>query len=784
MGKGSRNRQIHLQDKVENPQKYKAKKVKKPMPQWAKTTISIVLLVAVLFGVGALIFNKYGIIERNRIIIESKTGEFDVNQQIATYVAWQNIYYEATMEWMYMKYGLLEDTYGITKQGTDTYIEQERYALAMAQTYLKTNLRDAIDASLPTLLELVAVCDEAYTNNYHLDDKDQTTVEKSMTSLTEMALSYNYLDLSGFLTDNMFSGMLESDVRRAVEMSTLYNKYKTHTQVKFEMAITPEDLIAFRDAHPEDFFKIDYISYSTTDKTFADRLMAESVTNADEFKALILEKHFNDNYKTTYNKYVTQAAVTDIYNEVKSLFDTAESSALSDKLDAYEFSGVTTYKKDEDHDDALEKWIYDTGRKQYDVATFTNQDATGVYIVAFYSAAPGNMVEIREKFYAFDEGDSFTKEDGTLDNAFKDTIWNYLVESKKDKPSFPTVTYLDAAKKGANFKEACEKLANADAKLNYFKENGAVEVKGVSTDSSEDKLPSSLRNDLILLAPSEIGSIYVINDGVVSYVVYVTAINEAKEEYDIWYVTIEADEYYLIINDLTASLNKDYPTDKTATLTASPAAGSFDEWISQRGNSPIESARKEFDKKLFSTTSKNDAGVETTSHTIYMVVNTPMYLDETVAANGAYIPFYGVKDGMNATQQAEAAMELLKGKTYAEAIAAIQSLTDNANNVSPTVSSTITAESLANYAQLKKWFFEEERQPNEMAILGEQGKSEVYLAFCIEKGITWKNLAKEGAVNEDLTNWVTGLTSTYTINQNALDAIGAPTTTTAPATTA
>jgi len=781
MGKGSRNRNLHLQDKAENPQKYKPRKVKKPMPQWAKTTICIVLLVAVLFGVGALIFNKYGIIERNRVIIESKTGEFDVNQQIATYVAWQNIYYEATMEWMYMKYGLLEDTYGITKQGADTYIEQERYALAMAQTYLQTNLRDAIDASLPTLLELVAVCDEAYVNNYGLDENDQASVQKSMDSLTEMALAYNYLDLSGFLTDNMFYGMLESDVRRAVEMSTLYNKYKTHTEVKFEIAITPEDLVAFRDAHPEDFYKIDYLSYSTDNKEFAESLMAEGVTNADEFKKLILEKHFNDNYKTTFNKYVTQDKVTQIYNELKSLYDTEENKTLSNKLDEFGFSGTTTYKKDEDHDDALEKWIYSTDRKQYDVATFTNQDASGVYIVAFYSAQPGDMVEIREKFYMFEEGESFTKADGTVDSSFKSNILTYLFESKKDKPTFPTVDYLDAAKKGADFKEACAKLATADEKKAYFEKNDAKTVEKVSSDSSEDKLPTALRDDLILLAPSEIGSVYVINNGVTSYVVYVLAIDEVKEQYDIMYVTVQADEYYLIIDDLTTSLNKVYPTDKTATLTASPAAGTFEEWISERGSSAIVSARKEFDKKLFSTSTTDKDGVTTSSHTVYMVVNTPMYLDETVAINGAYIPFYGNKDGLNATQQAEKAMALLQGKTYAEAVAVLESLTDTANNISPTISSTITKDSLANYAQLQKWFFEEERQLNDMAILGEQGKTEVYLALCIEKGITWKNLAKEGAVAEDLTNWISGLTASYTVNQDALDAIGAPTTTTAAA---
>ena len=469
MGKGSRNRQIHQQDKAENPQKYKPKKIRKPMPKWATTAICVVLLIGVLFGVGAYIFNRYGIIERNRIIIESKTGEFDVTQQIATYVAWQNIYYEASMEWMYMKYGLLEDTYGVTKQNADTYIEQEQYALAMAQTYLDTNLRDAIDASIETLKELVAVCDEAYLNNVTLNEIDEQSVQDSIDSLTEMAVSYNFYDLTDFLTQNMFYGMRESDVRTAVEMSTLYNKYKTLIQVEFEMAITPADIVAFRDAHPEDFYKIDYLTFTTNNETLAKDLTADSVLNADQFKELILEDHFKNNYKTAYNKYVTQAEVTADYNSIKKLSDSAEKKELSDKLDELGVNPVKTYEASADNDEALEKWLFDTARKQYDTATFTNKAADGIYLVAFYSAeANKETVEARVLFRPFVEGDTYGE-----DTAFKTNILTYLKELKKDSTNFPEVSYKDATKKGNELKEECEALATNDEKKTFLKENGA-----------------------------------------------------------------------------------------------------------------------------------------------------------------------------------------------------------------------------------------------------------------------------------------------------------------------
>ena len=63
-----------------------------------------------------------------------------------------------------------------------------------------------------------------------------------------------------------------------------------------------------------------------------------------------------------------------------------------------------------------------------------------------------------------------------------------------------------------------------------------------------------------------------------------------------------------------------------------------------------------------------------------------------------------------------------------------------------------------------------------------QNKVESLLGLCTRsRNLVSGEFAAEGAVNEDLTNWVTALTSTYTINQSALDAIGAPTTTTAAA---
>ena len=155
MGKGSRNRQIHLQDRLDHPEKYKQKK---SAPKWLAPMISIVLLVAIVFAAVAYVISANGIIQRGRILIESQSGKFDVNQQVATFIAWQSVYSNSAMYWTYCSYGLMEDTYKVTTN----YKTADEYALTSAQYSLENQLRDSIDDVIDSLKIYVAVCDAAY----------------------------------------------------------------------------------------------------------------------------------------------------------------------------------------------------------------------------------------------------------------------------------------------------------------------------------------------------------------------------------------------------------------------------------------------------------------------------------------------------------------------------------------------------------------------------------------------------------------------------------------------
>ena len=93
MGKGKRNRTLHVENNVGAPKKQNKAKKQFVMPVWAKRALCIALLVAVLAGIIVSAVISGGAILRGRIIVESKTGKYDMNQQMATFILWQTDFF-------------------------------------------------------------------------------------------------------------------------------------------------------------------------------------------------------------------------------------------------------------------------------------------------------------------------------------------------------------------------------------------------------------------------------------------------------------------------------------------------------------------------------------------------------------------------------------------------------------------------------------------------------------------------------------------------------------------
>ncbi len=754
MGKGSRNRQLHQQDKIENPKKYVKKKQPKPMPTWAKRTIAIVIVLALVIGVAAYIIVDTGAVQRNRVLIKSETGKFDVNQQMASFIAWQALYSNAAMYWTYCDYGIYEDEYGITDPETG-FESADQYALVAAQSGMENQLRDSIDDVMQTLLECVALCDAASVAKVTLGEEEEASVQAAIDSLNQLRSGYMFSSLGDFLSTAIAKGLNESDVRDALELMELADKYSTQMKLSFEKGTTLADLEAFRNANPGTFFKTDYLTYAANDQEFADELL--DCTTPEEFKEAILLYHFNKNYKTAYNKFTVQETVSEDLAALSNKTNDNGGTALTEALTTLGAEIKTITPEGAGLDESLKSWLFVTKRTKNETASIPAKDESGMYIVAFLSeAASTTSVEAGVKYYEFKDGVSH---DGNDD--FKDTILTYIKESKQDSPEYPEVDYKNGKDKATAFEtELKAVITDETARKALLESKNAVMDKTIASTSGASDIPEYLRDSIFAeLADYKAGDTMIVENGAMAYLVYFSAIDTTTAT--VCYVTLEGDVYYQVIHDITSSLNSVYPTKKDQGFVSEPKEDSFEEWINERTDSEgYTSARAEGDVKYFATTTDGK-----TTYQVYMVINEPLYLETETAVYGGYYLF----SGTDAEKQADAAIAALEGKEGAELIGAFTAI-----NASATTSAALKSSAVTD-TNLNKWFFTEEKDNNTVGKISSASGSSFYVAVFVEASPAWQATAKDGFVTEAHTTWVESLMEKYEPNEKALAKLGKPT---------
>ena len=270
MGKGRRNRERNLQDRLTSPVAKNLKNKKNSgMPSWLPSVIAVLVVVVILLPLIISGIQDSGFFPRHRTLIESQTGKFDVNQQMATFIAWESLYESGLQYYQYMQYKIIEDTAGIT-----SYYTADQYAMNVAYAGIQNNLRDSVDGVVDLLKQYVAVCDLAHKEGMSLDEEDMKDVEGVVTWLNEMRAGTAFTSMDKFLNYTIGTGIKEKDVRAATEMVILYNKYVEQKNLELDGKITLENLTNYREENPESFYKIDYLTYALQDKELSEQLKA------------------------------------------------------------------------------------------------------------------------------------------------------------------------------------------------------------------------------------------------------------------------------------------------------------------------------------------------------------------------------------------------------------------------------------------------------------------------------------------------------------------------------
>lgn len=758
MGKGSRNREFRTLDRVENPQNYQARKTAKSgkgAPKWLFPAISILLVVLIVGGLVTSALANNGVFKRGNVLIESETGKFDLNQQMATYIAWEGLYYQAYTYWYYCSMGYMTDTTEMVAQ----YQTADEYALTVAQGNLTYSLRDCIDDIASDLLAYVAIADEAYRKGYVLTEEDEAEVESSIENLEKLTETFGFRTLNNFLNDAIGQGVRKNDIRKALRMVVMYNKYCEDKQADFKAALTLADLEKYRDENPESFFTTDYLTFAADNEEFANLL--KDIHTPEEFKQAIADRHFNDEYKTIFNKYTVTKEATELLGKISGKQNDAENggNALSAALDEIGAGPEKVYDKaDTTIAKSLAEWLFATTRKANDTTTILTDD--GVYVLAVMATNKTDSetkITVREVYKPLDEGTSYGE-----DADFKANIQkNYNIDlGLLEDEEFKVENYKTADEKATAFKETLD-AEGADIKA-LMTEKGATEAKDATKSSAA--VPQAIRNVVFAKGVKQ-GNVLKTTSGNVTYIIWVEACTsgDTPTKATLQYVTFEGDLYYQVLNDLVAGGKKLVPADKTAAYTKEPAENSVEAWIFASIGENFESAVKAGDTKIIET-KKSESGKEIKTYNVYLVLENPMHIDTELYVNGGYLSFKTAD-----AEKATAAFNSLEGKTgtaMTDALAAASSSAVVSESISP---ASVTDE------KLNEWLFSADRKANDKILLDNAAGDGKYVAVYQSSQEAWKLSATSGATSERLGDHVESFSKNYTFKDKALAKLGEPT---------
>ncbi len=418
MGKGNRNRNNReAEQRIEQPKK-KIKKYRKPWSKTAKTILWSSICVLLVAGIVFASLISAGTFKRGNILVKSLNGTYDLNQQMATYMVWDALYYTGSTMWNYLS---TDDKTEFSNQGITS---QSQYALYYAMTGVQGSLLTSITSYTSMLKEYVAVCDYATTQGVALTKEEiKSAREGAESDIESMATSTGYTS-TAFLKLYIGENVQMKDIQNAAEMQALYSKIMSQKESEVESSITEETLETYRDSNLATFYSTDYLLVTTEDLAYKNELVAAKSLN--DFKSLVAKKVFDEQYKSIFNKYGTS-----IHTLAETALNALKDKTTGEALDAAvadQGMEMKKYTSDEIKaiNETLQTKVFDTARKAYDVITVTTTDA--IYVVAFKTAPANNEVTVAIKTFALDEGETYTNA-GDPENTEDDKVYENFKEN-------------------------------------------------------------------------------------------------------------------------------------------------------------------------------------------------------------------------------------------------------------------------------------------------------------------------------------------------------------------
>ncbi len=782
MGKGKRNRQYHFEDRQANPEKYKEKKKQFKMPKWATYTIAAVIALAIIVPIVITSLISDGAFLRARVLVDSKSGKYDLNQQMATFILWQNMYQSAYYEWYYTSWGLYEDTNKITEE----YKDAASYGIDVASTYTNMYLRDGLEEISDYLTELVAGADAGVEAGLTLNADDDAAIAEFTTWMQNVyaASEYaGYTTYENFLTSAVGKGINPSDIENAAKLLTMYTKYCNYAKLDLDDDPTEAILQEFIEKNPSGHYEIKYHQYSNASEEFLKKLYEKLGKTYDpeskdevllsmdaaEFRKLVIETVVEENFKSlVLDKYAVSGEAADAQSALKNNKLTDE-----DRAKKLEELGITktTFKSDnKEINSDISEWIFNSKRTEKETAVITSGDS--VYLVYIFTKPATDKensklttVEAGWKEYKYTDYES--KVEGFYEMVVED-----LINEKKSEQSKVHLSAEEIAKQFYDDLKNSKKTW-ADIKAEDLTKADLTKPKDDDDDTTaiEDKLYASG-------AKINVGDILQADDNGTSYIIKVTAVSGTN--YSIEYTTHKDSDYHSLYRTLTSTLNASY--NKEASTLSHPETttkGSANEWLCA-GKYDETKKDRVFDRVKndiahFKATDSN--GKETGKFNVY-IVSSPMeqVKKEEATVYGGYLLF-------KTEQEAKDAQALLSGKSGFDLWHAFSALSvttttgtgsdEKTSTTKATVETAMTKADVSD-AKLEEWLFSKDRKANDVEVI--KSSSGFYLAYYKSTEQTWIRTARDAWVAAEMTTKLKGLIEDggYVVDEGVLNQIGEP----------
>ena len=531
MGKGKRNRLLHVEENTGAPKKQNKNKKQIVWPVWAKRALCIALLVAVLAGIIVAAVISGGAILRGRIIVESKTGKYDMNQQMATFILWQTMFQQASYEWQNAYY---QQYFGGSKSEILTqYQSPEQYGITMAAYYTKEALNSGLTSIQDYLIELVAGADAAYEAGLKFDAQDKESVQDVVSWMqniyVNLGFNYSGIPFKNFLSEYVGDTFKTSDIEDAAKIMIMYSKYSDYVSFNMQDDPNQDTLQDYILKNPAGFFETKYYSFTSADQAmirdfFTDEFMGE------RFESTVAKHYAN----------IDRLAIMDLKDE-----------ALTAKLAELGLNNAVKYTRTADDEgeytyspelvEALADYIFGTSNKAGTFAAISGEKCA--YLVYYKESSTATEATVAVKEYKYEDvKDNFILDIGDVNLATIELIKDALNASIVEGES--TFDYITDNEKAADL---LGKL-NDDNKLNIdetIEGAFAITTDVITTKPVETNDPNTAPKSILdaLYAKDVtpvIGWNFVVNDTTESYVVKVISIKidpETEKETDSYVIS-------------------------------------------------------------------------------------------------------------------------------------------------------------------------------------------------------------------------------------------------------